>query len=71
MPETLPAQLRSERATGAVLDLMVVEPNARTSRRSTADLLAVVSEWQALAEEQELRELDDEPELINFQKNSA
>ena len=70
LPASLPRHLRSERATGPLMDLMGVEPNARTSRRTTADLLAVISEWQALAEEQQAQELTGARELIDFQKNS-
>ena len=67
LPASLPRHLRSERMVGPVLDLMSVEPDRRTSRRATADLLAVISEWQALAQTQALAQQDDSaPKLIGF-----
>ena len=63
LPASLPRHLRSERSVGPVLDLMEVEPNPRTSRRATADLLAVIADWQALA----LAQQDDSaPRLIGL-----
>ena len=47
----VPSRLRSERAVGPVLDLLGCEPNPRTSRRRTTDLmLAALPYWTALAD---------------------
>ena len=71
LPPSLPRHMRSERSVGPILDLMEVEPNPRTSRRATADLLAVIADWQVLALAQQARDLTGAPELINFQKKSV
>ena len=71
LPASLPRHMRSERSLGPLLDLMGCEPSPRTSRRATADLLASIPTWKALAEEQQAQEHTGAPELINFQKNSV
>ena len=63
LPATLPRHLRSERMVGPVLDVMGCEPNPRTSRRLTQDLLGVIDTWTALAQAQQN---DAAPKLIGF-----
>ena len=70
LPASLPRHLRSERAMGPLLDLLGCEPDPRTSRRRTADLLAVIDTWTALAQTQQAQELDATPMVIDFQKNT-
>ena len=66
----LPSRLRSERVVGPVLDLMGVEPNPRTSRRRTPDLVDALPYWMGLADAAEARAQAQRPALPEFWNSS-
>ena len=67
----LPSRLRSERAVGPVLDLLGCEPNPRTSRRRTPDLVDALPYWLGLADAAEAQAQAQGPTLPAFLNFSA